>query len=210
MLKIKDDDEKNEDKFSLKKFIEDKYYDFRWKFVIPIFHFFKIQHKSDWWSAYTFMSKAILPYLRAFQKNEKHGYPCTLYTYFKDEIEKEGFIYDSDTGGYKKPTIDKLDDENFDWFSKKWQWVIDEVVFALEHCAYENDDDCEVPNEKYDPKQKNPFSFTPCKDSPGCSTMNFNDDYGKTKQDHDLYTKKMERVSNGLILMGQFWQSFWD
>jgi hypothetical protein len=93
--------------------------------------------------------------------------------------------------------------------SEKWQAVIDENVKALENYEME-DDDCRIPNPKYNPEQKECMYSTQCEDKPGLFELHFNEDYGETIVDWEAYRKKSERVAKGFELMGKYWLNFWD
>lgn len=92
---------------------------------------------------------------------------------------------------------------------EKWQEIIDEIVYALENYELE-DDDCRIPNPKYNPEQKECCYSTPCEDRPEYFQLHFNEDYGETIVDWEAYRKKSERVAKGFELMGKYWLNLWD
>ncbi len=164
---------------------------YKWHIHTPIRHFFGLKAKTDWIDAYTFMAKKMLPYLYDFRDNEKHGTPCF------DEIK--------DMSSFSDEQIKTLDDIRI----FEWDRIIDEIIFALEYCVDENDDDCKVPNPLYNPNQKKWLKDTKPNEK-GLSVMEFNDDYGETKTDMNLLREKMERVKEGLRLMGEYFMNIWD
>jgi hypothetical protein len=159
----------------------------KWNIHTPIRHFFGLKAKTDWISAYSFMAKKMLPYVYDFRDNKKHGTPC---------FDKE------DCNFIDEEAIDKDREE-------KWNYIINEIIFALEYCADENYDDCLVPNPLYNPKQKKFFKETEPNEQ-GFVSMDINEDYGKFKIDRDLLNKKLDRVQNGLKLMGEYFMNLWD
>jgi len=179
----------------------------KWNIATPICHLLNLQAPTDWISAYSFMSKKMLPYFLQFKKKKKYGYPLYVSEYFKDEVASLGFVYNKEAGTYSGEVSHKRFEE---WAIEKWAWVIDEIIFALQDIVLcETDDDCQVPNPNYNPAQKECFYTKPCKDSE-CVEMLFNKDYGKTILDYKLYELKQERVATGLKLMGEFWRCIWD
>lgn len=145
----------------------------------PIMHFLGRKASTDWIDMYSYMAKAMLPYLYDFKKNKRQGTPI-----FDDSLS---------------------DDERI----AKWAGIIDEVIFALEHCAHEDDSDCYEPNPDYNPAQKEFFKDMPV-NADGTYDVVFNDDYGDVRINSELYKAKQERVVEGLKLLGQYFQNFWD
>jgi hypothetical protein len=190
--------------------LEGMFHSFRWNIYNPLCHFFKMQAPTDWWNAYHFMSKAILPYLQAFKKAEKQGYPVLLQEIFKEDLPQ--YNTTSSPPFIRTVSIEGVteDDPLDTWCREKWAWVIDEIIFAVKYSIGENDDDCLIPNPLYNPKQKECIYTIPCADGSGCHELHFHEDYGKMKTDYGLLNKKQIRVQNGFKLLGQFWQCIWD
>lgn len=84
-----------------------------------------------------------------------------------------------------------------------WQHILDEIYFAVEYAANEDDSDCDVLNPDYNPDQKEPFTMVGRR-------MDFNKDYGRMMRDNDLWDKKLKRVENGFKLLGEHWLELWD
>jgi len=163
----------------------------KWNIHTPIRHFFGLKAKTDWTSAYMFMAKKMLPYMYDFRDNKKTGIPIYSNVEYSHQLSEE--------------QSDALDDEGM----KKWNHIVNEIIFALEYCVDENDDDCYVPNPLYNPKQKEFFKDAPIQED-GTSEVLFNEDYGETKPDMELYRAKNERVKAGLKLMGEYFMNLWD
>lgn len=178
------------------KILKDIKHWYKWNIHTRVRHAFGLIAKTDWIDAYSFMSKKMLPYLYQFRDNEKSGTP--IFT-SEDEVvknyEKNGNIFNisGDSGASER----------------MWKWIIDEIIFALEYCVVEDDDDCYVPNPDYNPEQKKCFKDIP-QNEDGTYTMEFNKDYGETIIDLNLLKKKHDRVKNGLALMGKYWMNIWD
>jgi len=152
----------------------------KWNIHTPIQHFLGRKASTDWISAYNFMARAMLPYLHDFKKNDRQGTPI-----FNNELS---------------------DDDR----TAKWDGIIDEVIFALEQCANDGDDsDCYEPNPNYNPAQKEFFKKTPM-NANGTYNVEFNEDYGDVRINSELYRAKQERIQKGLLLLGEYFQNFWD
>jgi hypothetical protein len=152
----------------------------KWNMHTPIWHFFGRKANTDWVNAYSYIAEKTLPYLYDFRKHRRYGTPI----FSKENLSDEGR-------------------------TQKWEDIINEIIFALEQCAYENDDDCMMPNPNYDPKQKELFKDTP-RDEKGMRYLEFNPDYGKEILNGEAYNKKHERINAGLALFGQYFQNLWD
>jgi hypothetical protein len=174
----------------------------------PLQVFFRGYSYADWWSASYILSKRMLPVLKMLRDKERHGVPSLIGIEEKEKLIAMGYEWDEDTYSFSDKEIDGK--TAFNRSEEIWQYIINEICFALEYCAYEDDTDCEVPNPLYNPEQKEVFHFVPCEDRPGFSEMIHHDDYGKTIIDRDLQKAKMERVQKGLELMGKYWMNLWD
>ncbi len=180
----------------------------KWNIITPVCHILGIVAPTDWIDAYYHMSKAILPYLKQFKKNEKMGIPANIYNEnYKQEMLDLGYTFDDNTFTWHG-TVNGIKAD--DYLSSKWDKIIDEIIFALEYTVNnEPTEDCEVPNLKYNPNQKEVLAHT-VPDENGYLKLEFNEDYGKMRIDMDLLKAKQERVRNGFKLMGEYWQSIWD
>ena len=141
----------------------------------------------DTWDASVTIAKISLPLLRML-KEGKRGAPT---------VENE------DVPQYLHRSLE--DQESYDtdenWF-KRWEYVMGEVIFALESIV--------------DPEWEDQFHsgimdiyFEKCENPPGCSEMKRGpkDTHVFDKAGHDEY---QARISNGLRLFGVYFQGFWD
>jgi len=166
---------------------------YKWHIHSPIRHFLGMKAKTDWIDAYSFMAKKMLPYLYDFRDNKKLGTP-----YFED-LDVHPFEKRTDE---EQKSIDEIRTE-------RWDYIINEIIFALEYCVNEDDSDCQVVNPLYNPNQDKVFKDTPIREN-GTSELLPNEDYGATKTDMTLLKDKMNRVREGLRLMGQYFMNLWD
>jgi hypothetical protein len=184
-----------------------RHFKFKYDIIRPLQIFFRGYSYADWWDAFSILSRRMLPVMKMFRDKHKHGIPCSIQDEEKDRFIAMGYEWSDDTMSFSDKVIDGK--TAYERASEIWQKIIDEIYFALDHAAYEKDDDCQVPNPLYNPNQKEFFHSEPIEGS-DASTMIFHDDYGKTKLDMDLYRAKEERVQKGLELMGKYWRNLWD
>lgn len=185
-----------------------KQFNFKYDIIRPIQIFFRGYSYADWWSASSILSERMLPVLKNLRDNKRHGIPSIFFNDEKDRLIAMGYEWNENTQSFSDKKIDGK--TAFNIVEEIWQNILNEICFALEYSANEEDDDCHVPNPLYNPNQKEPWHDEPCEDRPDFCKLVFHDDYGKTKIDMDLLQKKEERVQKGLELMGKYWMCLWD
>ena len=157
-------------------------------FVHPKIDYVKIDRWDTWSMAHT-LAEVILPMLKQLQK-DKHGAP-----FVNDEDVPEEL---KSTSAPPKENEWDTDDNHF----KRWDWVLDEMIWAFEqkvidddeskffdHSAYEKTDGKTNHNEWFDDMEK------------GVS---------KTKVDWDGLKAHQVRKSNGYRLFGKYYEALWD
>lgn len=135
----------------------------------------------DIWSMDNTLAQIVHPMLLKL-KDAKHGAP---------------YVADEDVPVYLRATPKKdeydLDDNHF----KRWDWVLDEMIFAF---AMKKREDWESDFYKYE-------HFEPIKDS-----TSFSDTMGlrRTWSDDEGRKACQKRISNGLLLFGKYYEALWD
>lgn len=165
-------------------------------FVHPEIKFVKID-RYDTWNMDGTLGLIILPMLKQL-KNDKHGSPSVD----DDDVPEE---LKSTSAPAKENEWDT--DEN--WF-KRWDWVIDEMIFAFEHKLnrdWEEDyrkgehDMLWVPVDKDGNEvPKGDHKYFQMKRGP-------NDTY---ECDYDGMKLVEDRIANGFRLFGKYYQGLWD
>ena len=125
----------------------------------------------DTWSMDHTLGLIIVPMLKQL-KETKHGSPFVADVDVPEELRSTSApIQESewDAG---------MTDENH---HKRWEWVMDEMIWAFEQTIDENSD-----NQFFD-QSVEPFSF-----------------------DIESYRAHAQRVDNGILLFGKYYQSLWD
>jgi len=138
-------------------------------------------HNYDTWNMDHTLALLIVPMLKQL-KETKHGAPC---------------VETSDVPLFLKPTQlevvrYKEDGETDKNFFKRWDYVMDEMIWAFEQIV---DDDDEKPF--YDHSEIDP------EDS-------MEESVKKLKVDREGLDAHNKRIENGLRLFGKYYRSLWD
>lgn len=141
--------------------------------------------KYDTWSMDQTLAYIILPMLKQLKEN-KHGSP-----YVDDDDVPENLR--STAAPPKKNDYD-VDDNHF----LRWDWVLDEIIFAFE-CKV--NDDWE---EEFFPAPPRTF-FKKLENGSSVLVSKEENDY-----DSEGYKKVQERISNGFRLFGKYYEGLWD
>lgn len=156
----------------------------------------------DTWNMDSTLGYIIRPMLHQLKKT-KHGSPMVDLEDVPEELRPS----DEEQAAYNR---DGTTDENF---FKRWDWVLDEMIFAFESLpggANENWED-QFHSGKID------FEFVPVDDK--LDTVDQKDAsmyrLEKTKQDtsvfdRDGYLQYQNRISKGFLLFGKYYSALWD
>ena len=149
-------------------------------FIHPPIDYVKID-RWDTWSMDHTLANIILPMLKQLQET-KHGAPRT-----DDEDVPEELRSTS------APPIEDIDmghtDDN--WF-KRWDWILDEMIWAFEqNIDHDND--------------KAFFDYSVCNNK-----LPWDKDYIGPKYDVEGHRKHQDRMQNGFRLFGKYYQNLWD
>jgi len=163
-------------------------------FVHPSINYIKID-RYDTWSMDHTLSPIILPMLKQL-KEAKHGAP-----FVNDKDVPKGLGLRSTEAGPKENEWD-TDDNHF----KRWDWVMDEMIFAFE---------CKVDDSWQDAFRSGEFDHktVACEwDENGKAKMYkmmYNDDHTH-ETDYEGLKVVHERIRNGFKLFGKYYQNLWD
>jgi hypothetical protein len=139
---------------------------------------------SDCWSICTTNAAFLIPRLKEFKKN-LHGHPI-----FEDTPEQNG------------------DGEEFDNGMKRWEEMLDKMIFSFE-CLLNDNEDIIYPHCE--------FEFVPCKDNPQYSEMvciGTPEELKKRDEEMIIFREKMKErnkiIQEGLDLFAKYYQNLWD
>lgn len=161
-------------------------------FVHPEVNYVKIDYWDTWSMDHT-LSPIILPMLRQLRE-VKHGAPFVD----DDDVPKEL----RSTSAPAKENEWDTDDNHF----KRWDWVMDEMIFAFEHKVDDSWEDAFRTGE-FDHK-----TVACAWDKDGKATMyQWVDGPNHTyKYDFDSAKLVHDRIQNGFKLFGKYYQNLWD
>ena len=168
-------------------------------FIHPRINYVKIDY-WDVWNMDSTLSPVILPMLKQL-KETKHGSP-----YVDLEDVPENLCYTTKKDWDTQKSFDFYNEHEFKEgeadIHARWDWVLDEMIFAFEHLvddSWEND----FCSGEID------FKFVPCEDNPHLSTMEDGPKH-TWKCDYDGINKVNERINNGFRLFGKYYRNLWD
>jgi len=159
-----------------------------WKPVFALRMFFqKVFRKNhicdlETWNSYTYMSKLILPHLKAYKKEKRFGYPSAFSEY-------------EDTSGRwnSKEEYDQAikDGIMIGGGQDEWEKALDKIIFAAEYTVYEAFNEKKLKKLVLD--KFGEYLWT---DDDQCN--------------YELLRKIENYVEEGFKLMGIHWQMLWD
>ena len=159
--------------------------------IHPRINYVKIDY-YDTWNMDSTLSDIILPMLKQLKENQ-HGAP---------------FVDDEDVPKELR-SIYALPREPWDTDGnhfKRWEWVLDEMIFAFEHKLNDDWQD-EFRSGEAD------WKHVPCQwDENGKATL-FKMEEGPNhtyKCDYDAIAEVQKRIDNGFRLFGKYYQGLWD
>jgi hypothetical protein len=161
-------------------------------------------HNYDTWSMDETLAHIIIPMLKQLKKT-KHGAPKV------DSIDVPMSLKPSlyDVAKYNE------DGTTDDKFFKRWDWVMDEMIFAFESKLNDWEDKYHTGNSdiKFEPVGPAQLRLFPDEDGKTEEHKFYEMVRGPNdtaKFDKEGYIKEAERIENGFRLFGKYYQSLWD
>jgi len=148
-------------------------------FVHPKINYVKIDKWDTWSMDYT-LSHIIVPMLKQLQKT-KHGAPLVDDEDVPEELRS--------TSAPAKENDYDIDDYHF----KRWDWILDEMIWAFEQNLDENSE-----NKFYDHSEVDK------------SEKDINIQISKMKVDLEGLEAHHKRKANGFRLFGKYYRGLWD
>ena len=157
----------------------------------------KIEVKIDeWdlWDPYTTIGIVVRPLLTEFVNKKRHGAPNTDYEDVPEELRpSEEWI---------KQSKENKDGEVDDKFHERWDWILNEMLFAFNHIEGGPDEFWadeywgDAPTMRYRKI-----------DEKGMSVIEFDEDW---ECDMDKIREIEARIENGFKLFGKYFRALWD
>ena len=148
-------------------------------FIHPKINYVKIDRWDTWSMDYT-LSFIVVPMLKQL-KETKHGAP-----FVDDEDVPEEL---KSTSAPPKENDYNTDENHF----KRWDWALNEMIWAFEQNIDTNSEDKFFDHEEWDPTEKD-----------------FNTSLHKIKIDQVGLKAHQDRKANGFRLFGKYYQGLWD
>lgn len=153
----------------------------------------------DVWSADHTLAMIIAPTLKKL-KEHQHGYPHVD----NEDVPEHLQITKEDREKLEHDgTVDSKHEA-------RWNYVLDEMIWAFEQHADPYDGDNEF---HHNPEQLE-MTFAPLEDNPNLSTMGFNYQKDPTKPaywvDREGKKNHHERMNNGVRLFAKYYEALWD
>ena len=148
-------------------------------FIHPKINYVKIDRWDTWSMDYT-LSFIVVPMLKQL-KETKHGAP-----FVDDEDVPEEL---KSTSAPPKENDYDTDENHF----KRWDWALNEMIWAFEQNIDTNSEDKFFDHEEWDPTEKD-----------------FNTNLHKIKIDQVGLKVHQDRKANGFRLFGKYYQGLWD
>ena len=170
-------------------------------FVHPRINYVKIDY-YDTWSMDSTLAPIILPMLKQL-RDTKHGSPQV------DPDDLPEYMRTTTTEDWDSQRVfDFYNEEQPDGYDvhKKWEWVLNEMIFAFEHLV--------------DDEWENEFSsgehdliHVPCEWDENGKPKLYTMEHGPNHTyvcDYDGIQKVNERIGNGLRMFGKYFRHLWD
>ena len=173
-------------------------------FVHPRINYVKIDH-YDTWSMDSTLADIILPMLKQM-KATKHGSPTVDDDDMPEELRVVAHKDWSQQLAFEFDDHEQYEKDSWDLQHRRWEWVLDEMIFAFEH--YVDDtweeafrsgehDMIHVPCEWYEDGKPKLYSIE----------KGPNDTY---VCDYEGMNKVYKRMENGFRLFGKYYRGLWD
>jgi hypothetical protein len=168
---------------------------------------------SDCWNLPQATAKFILPRIKHLRNkfnslSNRHHLVIDgkIVPYVSDEKNLE---YSEEQGDF----IDKSINKNISLSKEEYEYVLDEIIFALEFLLLEDDSKAQIDKlyevypEGFDPIRDNKMFLT--KESDGNYSVEF-ESKDNIQPDYSKLNKAFERQRNGFLLLGLYFRDLWD
>ena len=174
---------------------------------------------SDCWNLPQAIAKFILPRIKHLRKNynslANRNHLITMDgKVIPYKVDQKNLELKEDSTGYVEGYIDKEINKPISLDSSEYEYVLDEIIFALQMVVDEDSTDLgnldrlyEVYPEGFDPIKDRQMFLTPKGD--GTSLVEF-ESKNNIQPDYSKLNQAYERQRNGLILLGLYFKDLWD
>ena len=174
---------------------------------------------SDCWNLPQAIARFILPRIKHLRKNynslANRNHLITIDgKVIQYKADQKNLELKEDSTGYVEGYIDKEINKPISLDASEYEYVLDEIIFALQMVVDEDSTDIgnldrlyEVYPKGFDPLEDRQMFLTPQGD--GTSLVEF-ESKDNIQPDYSKLNKAYERQRNGLILLGLYFKDLWD
>jgi hypothetical protein len=174
---------------------------------------------SDCWNLPQAIARFILPRIKHLRKNynslANRNHLITIDgKVIPYKADQKNLELKEDSTGYVEGYIDKEINKPISLDSSEYEYVLDEIIFALQMVVDEDSTDLgnldrlyEVYPKGFDPIKDRQMFLTPQGD--GTSLVEF-ESKDNIQPDYSKLNKAYERQRNGLLLLGLYFKDLWD
>jgi hypothetical protein len=173
-------------------------------FVHPRISYVKIDHYDTWSMDHT-LADIILPMLRQL-RDTKHGSPLVDLEDLPEELRMVGYEDWSSQLRFDFGDSEQHEKESWEITHRRWEWVLDEMIFAFEHHVDETWEEA-FSTGVHD------LIHVPCEWDENGKPKLYSLEHGPNhthKCDYEGMRKVYARIDNGFRLFGKYYRGLWD
>ena len=195
------------------------YFNVKWGLKNKLQKLIRGYSDSDCWNLPQAIARFILPRIKHLRKNynslANRNHLITIDgKVIPYKADQKNLELKEDSTGYVEGYIDKEINKPISLDSSEYEYVLDEIIFALQMVVDEDSTDIgnldrlyEVYPKGFDPIKDRQMFLTPQGD--GTSLVEF-ETKDNIQPDYSKLNKAYERQRNGLILLGLYFKDLWD
>ena len=173
-------------------------------FVHPRISYVKIDHYDTWSMDHT-LADIILPMLKQL-RDTKHGSPLVDLEDLPEELRMVGYEDWSSQLRFDFGDNEQHEKESWEITHRRWEWVLNEMIFAFEHLVDDKWEDAYHSGEL-------DIKHVPCEWDENGKPKLYSTEHGPNhtyKLDYEGLRKVYDRMDNGFRLFGLYYRSLWD
>jgi hypothetical protein len=173
-------------------------------FVHPRISYVKID-RYDTWSMDHTLADIILPMLKQL-RDTKHGSPLVDLEDLPEELRMVGYEDWSSQLRFDFGDSEQHEKESWEITHRRWEWVLNEMIFAFEHLVDDKWEDAYHSGEL-------DIKHVPCEWYDDGKPKLYSTEHGPNhtyKLDYEGLRKVYDRMENGFRLFGKYYRGLWD
>ena len=173
-------------------------------FVHPRINYVKID-RYDTWSMDHTLADIILPMLKQL-RDTKHGSPLVDLEDLPEELRMVGYEDWSSQLRFDFGDSEQHEKESWEITHRRWEWVLNEMIFAFEHLVDDKWEDAYHSGEL-------DIKHVPCEWDENGKPKLYSMEHGPNhtyKLDYEGLRKVYDRMENGFSLFGKYYRGLWD